>query len=69
MIASHDAFFKPAELLQLHCSNREKSDRAMADAIEERRDPLLHLAIIVPNRAVEQFAKNQIAGASGSPQI
>ncbi|HVA78398.1 MAG TPA: exodeoxyribonuclease V subunit gamma, partial [Candidatus Binataceae bacterium] len=51
-------------MLQLHYSNRlEGLIEPLARAIAERqhRDPLRQIAIVVPNRAVEQFVKYRVA--------
>ncbi|HKN01817.1 MAG TPA: exodeoxyribonuclease V subunit gamma [Candidatus Binataceae bacterium] len=55
-------------MLQLHYANRlENLIEPLARAVEsrQRRDPLAPVSIIVPNRAVEQFAKYGIAERLG----
>lgn len=55
-------------MLKLHYSNRlegliEPLARSIAE--QQRRDPLRKISIVVPNRAVEQFVKYQIAERLG----
>jgi len=55
-------------MLKLHYSNRlEGLIEPLAGAIanRQRRDPLRKISIVVPNRAVEQFVKYQIAERLG----
>ena len=55
-------------MLKLHYSNRlEGLIEPLARAIgeQQRRDPLRKISIVVPNRAVEQFVKYQIAERLG----
>jgi len=55
-------------MLQLHYANRlENLVEPLAEVVElhQRRDPLVTLPIIVPNRSVEQFAKYEIAERLG----
>ncbi len=55
-------------MLQLHYANRfEDLIGPLAGAVDrhQRRDPLVPLPIIVPNRAVEQFARYRIAERLG----
>ena len=55
-------------MLRLHYSNRLEGliePLAHAIAARQRRDPLRPISIVVPNRAVEQFVKYQVAERLG----
>src|SRR5260370_29665788 len=55
-------------MIRLHYSNRlENLIAPLADAVAEhqRRDPLVPIKIVVPNRIVEQFVRYRLAESIG----